>query len=92
MSRVYNFSAGPSMLPEEVLKELGVNIVHLLPTFDYESIDESRLDQHQYNWGYEPLNYNAVEGSFSTDPYDPVVRVREFKQISYYADFSMLAR
>ena len=63
------------------LKELGVNIVHLLPTFDYESIDESRLDQPQYNWGYDPQNYNVPEGSYSTDPYTAQVRIREFKEM-----------
>ena len=63
------------------LKELGVNIVHLLPTFDYESIDESRLYQPQYNWGYDPQNYNVPEGSYSTDPYTAQVRIREFKEM-----------
>ena len=63
------------------LKELGVTCVQLLPSTDFATIDETRLEDNQYNWGYEPLNYNAVEGSFSTDPYDPVVRVREFKQM-----------
>ena len=63
------------------LKELGVNIVHLLPTFDYESIDESRLGKPQYNWGYDPQNYNVPEGSYSTDPYTAQVRIREFKEM-----------
>ena len=63
------------------LKELGVTYVQLLPSTDFASIDETRLDDNQYNWGYEPLNYNAVEGSFSTDPYNPVARIREFKQM-----------
>lgn len=63
------------------LKELGVTCVQLLPSTDFATIDETRLEDNQYNWGYEPLNYNAVEGSFSTDPYDPVARVREFKQM-----------
>ena len=63
------------------LKELGVTYIQLLPSTDFATIDETRLDENQYNWGYEPLNYNAVEGSFSTDPYDPVIRIREFKQM-----------
>ena len=63
------------------LKELGVTYIQLLPSTDFATIDETRLEDNQYNWGYEPLNYNAVEGSFSTDPYDPVVRIKEFKQM-----------
>ena len=63
------------------LKELGVTYVQLLPSTDFATIDETRLEDNQYNWGYEPLNYNAVEGSFSTDPYNPVTRIREFKQM-----------
>lgn len=63
------------------LKRLGVNAVHILPSFDYASVDETRLDTPQYNWGYDPLNYNVPEGSYSTDPYDPTVRIREFKQM-----------
>lgn len=63
------------------IKELGVTHVHLLPTFDHKSIDETRLDEAQYNWGYDPLNYNVPEGSFSTDPYDGRTRIKEFKQM-----------
>lgn len=63
------------------LKDLGVNAVHILPSFDFATIDETRLDQPQYNWGYDPLNYNVPEGSYSTNPYDPVCRIREFKQM-----------
>lgn len=63
------------------LKDLGVNAVHILPSFDYASVDETRLDEPQYNWGYDPVNYNVPEGSYSTDPYDPKVRIREFKQM-----------
>ncbi len=63
------------------LKELGVTYIQLLPSTDFATIDETRLEDNQYNWGYEPLNYNAVEGSFSTDPYDPVTRIREFKEM-----------
>lgn len=63
------------------LKELGVTHVHLLPCFDHWSIDETRLDSAQFNWGYDPKNYNVPEGSFSSDPYDPLVRIREFKEM-----------
>ena len=63
------------------LKELGVTHVHLLPSFDYASIDESKLDEPQYNWGYDPKNYNALEGSYSTNPYKGDIRIREFKQM-----------
>ena len=63
------------------LQALGVNAVHILPSYDYGSVDETRLDQPQYNWGYDPVNYNVPEGSYSTDPYQPAVRIREFKQM-----------
>ena len=63
------------------LKDLGVTHVHLLPSYDFGSIDESRLDEPQFNWGYDPVNYNAVEGSYSTDPSQGEVRIREFKQL-----------
>ena len=63
------------------LKNLGVNAVHLLPSFDYASVDESKPDVPQYNWGYDPLNYNVPEGSYSTDATCPVTRIREFKQM-----------
>jgi pullulanase len=63
------------------LKDLGVNAIHILPSFDYASVDETQLDRPQYNWGYDPLNYNVPEGSYSTNPYDPATRIREFKQM-----------
>ena len=65
----------------EHLKNLGVNAVHILPSFDYASVDETKLDTPQYNWGYDPKNYNVPEGSNSTDPYIPVTRIKEFKQM-----------
>ena len=88
----------------EHLKTLGVNAVHILPSYDYGSVDETRIDpdlyyEHayeslpqgviparpdfspQYNWGYDPVNYNVPEGGYSTDPYSPEVRIREFKQM-----------
>ena len=63
------------------LKELGVNHVHILPSYDYASVDESKLDKAQYNWGYDPVNYNVPDGSYSTDPYNPAIRIKEFKQM-----------
>lgn len=63
------------------LKALGVNAVHILPSYDYGSVDETRLGTPQYNWGYDPVNYNVPEGGYSTDPYDPLCRIREFKQM-----------
>ena len=63
------------------LKALGVNAVHILPSYDYGSVDETRLADNKYNWGYDPVNYNVPEGGYSTDPYDPTCRIREFKQM-----------
>lgn len=63
------------------LKELGVNHVHILPSYDYGSVDEAHLERPQYNWGYDPVNYNVPEGSYSTNPADPAARIREFKQM-----------
>ena len=65
----------------EHLKELGVNAIHILPSYDYGSVDETKLDIPQYNWGYDPVNYNVPEGGYSTDPYKPEVRIREFKEM-----------
>lgn len=61
------------------LKELGITHVHLLPVFDFHSVDEREPDE-QYNWGYDPLNYNSPEGSYSSNP-DTVARIKEFKQL-----------
>lgn len=63
------------------IKELGITHVHLLPSYDLNSIDEAKLEENRYNWGYDPKNYNAVDGSYSTDPHNPVTRIREFKQM-----------
>ena len=63
------------------IKNLGITHIHLLPSYDYASVDESKLDTPQFNWGYDPLNYNVPEGSYSTDPYNGEVRVKEFKQM-----------
>lgn len=63
------------------LKELGVTHVHLLPSYDFFTVDETQPEKAQYNWGYDPLNYNVPEGSYSTNPYDGLTRIREFKQL-----------
>jgi pullulanase len=86
------------------LKALGVNAIHILPSYDYGSVDETRIDPDlyyeyaykslpkgvfparpdfspQYNWGYDPVNYNVPEGGYSTNPYKPEVRIQEFKQM-----------
>ena len=63
------------------LKELGISHVHLLPSFDFASVDETKPNENKYNWGYDPLNYNVPEGSYSTNPSNPVTRIIEFKQM-----------
>ena len=63
------------------IKSMGVTHLHLLPTYDYGSVDETRLEVPQFNWGYDPVNYNVPEGSYSTDPYHGEVRVKEMKQM-----------
>lgn len=61
------------------IRELGVTHIHLLPVFDYGFTDEAS-PQPQYNWGYDPVNFNVPEGSYATDPFDGACRVRELKQ------------
>lgn len=61
------------------LKNLGITHVHLLPSFDYGSVDESKNEG--FNWGYDPVNYNVPEGSYSTDPFNGEVRIMEFKKM-----------
>ena len=63
------------------LAEMGITHLHIMPAFDFRSIDEKHPEQNKYNWGYDPMNYNVPEGSFSTDPYDAEVRIREFKEM-----------
>ncbi|WP_315320704.1 type I pullulanase [Segatella oulorum] len=65
----------------EHLKRLGVTAVHLLPSFDFSSIDETKPHLPAYNWGYDPQNYNVPEGSYATNAYDPATRIKEFKQM-----------
>lgn len=63
------------------IKELGITHLHLLPVYDYGTVDELRLDAPQFNWGYDPENYNVPEGSYATDPFHGEVRIKEFKQM-----------
>lgn len=74
---------------QKYIKELGVTHVQLMPVFDFGSVDEEenfkkykeKIDDPQYNWGYDPVNYFVLEGSYSTNPFDGSVRVREFKDM-----------
>lgn len=63
------------------IKELGISHIHLLPAFDFGSVDETKPLDNQFNWGYDPVNYNVPEGGYSTNPADGHVRIREFKQM-----------
>ena len=62
-------------------KNLGITHLHILPMYDYGSVDEAHPEYNQYNWGYDPTNFNVPEGSYSTNPFDGAVRVRECKQM-----------
>ena len=76
-------SAGTATVLDHMV-DLGVTHVHLLPVYDFATVDESKMDDdtvNHFNWGYDPKNYNVPEGSYSTDPYNGEVRVREFKQM-----------
>ena len=64
----------------DYLVNLGITHVHLLPVYDYATVDEANPDS-QFNWGYDPKNYNVPEGSYSTNPYDGEVRIKEYKQM-----------
>lgn len=63
------------------LRELGITHVHILPSYDYNSVDEANLQMNTYNWGYDPQNYNAPEGGYSTNPSDPASRIAEMKRM-----------
>lgn len=65
----------------EYLKKLGVTHVQINPFYDFGSIDETKSNSNEYNWGYDPKNYNVPEGSYSTNPYDGNVRINEVKQM-----------
>ena len=63
------------------LKDLGITHVQILPMYDYNSVDETRLNENVFNWGYDPKNYSVPEGSYATDPYKGEVRINEMKQM-----------
>lgn len=63
------------------MKDLGITHVHILPSFDYATVDETKLENEQFNWGYDPKNYNVPEGSYATDPYNGNIRVQEYKEM-----------
>ena len=65
------------------LKDLGITHVHLMPCFDYATVDEEKLNVPQYNWGYDPQNYFVPEGSYSSNPYSGSVRIKEFKEMVF---------
>ena len=74
-------TAGPGGVSTGIryLRELGVTHVQLLPVFDFSSVDERERTRPNYNWGYDPKNYNVPDGSYSTDPFNPSARIRELK-------------
>ena len=76
-------TAGPNGVKTGLshIKDLGVTHIQILPMFDFATVDETQLNKKQYNWGYDPKNYNVPEGSYSTNPYDPKVRIKEMKQM-----------
>lgn len=74
-------NSGGDKIGIDHLKELGVTHVHLLPCFDFQSIDETAIHKPQFNWGYDPMNFNSPEGSYSTNPFDGKSRVAEFKRL-----------
>ena len=65
----------------DYLKDLGITHLHILPMYDFGSVNEAKLDTAQYNWGYDPVNYNVPEGSYSTNPEDGATRVKEAKEM-----------
>ena len=74
-------TATPDGIPTGLdhIRSMGITHLHLLPVYDYGSVDETKLDVPQFNWGYDPVNFNVPEGSYATDPYHGAVRVAEFK-------------
>lgn len=65
----------------DYVKSLGVTHVEFLPFFDFYTVDETEEPPQMYNWGYDPLNYNSPEGSYARDPYDPILRIKDLKQM-----------
>ena len=80
LTEVGTKNAGGASTGISHLKELGVTHIHLLPVFDFRSVDET-ASAASYNWGYDPLNYNIPEGSYATNPYDGLTRIKEFKKL-----------
>ena len=76
-------SKTPGGIPTGIdhMKDLGITHLHLLPVYDYGSVDENHLERNQFNWGYDPVNFNVPEGSYSSDPHNGAVRVKELKQM-----------
>jgi pullulanase len=74
-------NAGGDRIGLSHLRELGITHVQLQPIFDYQTVDETKLQKPQFNWGYDPQNFNCPEGSYSTNPYDGRVRVNEMKRM-----------
>lgn len=72
---------GASSTCVDYLKKLGVKYVQIMPFYDFGSVDESKNIMDQYNWGYDPVNYNCPEGSYSTNPKKGEVRIKECKQM-----------
>ena len=72
---------GASSTSDHYLKKLGVKYVQIMPFYDFGSVDESKNIMDQYNWGYDPVNYNCPEGSYSTNPKKGEVRIKEGKQM-----------
>lgn len=76
-----NGAQGASSTCVDYLKKLGVKYVQIMPFYDFGSVDESKNIMDQYNWGYDPVNYNCPEGSYSTNPKKGEVRIKECKQM-----------
>lgn len=74
-------TAGGTPTGLDHMKALGITHLHLLPVYDFGSVDEAHPEKPQFNWGYDPVNFNVPEGSYSTDPFDGAVRIREMKQM-----------
>ena len=81
LTEEHTLSPGGRPTGLDYLKMLGITHLQLMPVFDYGTVNEAQLQKPQFNWGYDPVNYNVPEGSYSTDPYDGRVRVRELKTL-----------
>ncbi|MCC8042002.1 MAG: type I pullulanase [Oscillospiraceae bacterium] len=74
-------NSGGDKIGIDHLKELGITHVQLMPCFDFQTVDEAAVHKPQFNWGYDPMNFNSPEGSYSTNPFDGKSRVAEFKRL-----------